>query len=766
MLRALIRKKLLEFRANKGPWAFALLLAFSLLPLVRLATDRPEATLLPLGLLSMVAWFMAPSAAAAAFRGDFTNQANRFLEYLPAKRSAIWLASYSSGLVLLCLAAITLFWLEVLLFPIGTETNAIHHSYYDPDFFFFGYLLHGRWGMAVFFGSALFLGFSVVTFSAAYLDRKDLPPTNNPATGGMFLWWMFMPVCVGATLGFLQVVPSGLALSPVLLTTGLLYSAGGYGLFALAPKHITPAGRAWLGTGLFLAISTAMVGQLYLYHLEWRVFDPSLPFEIERVYRPRPEDPNLLLADVRSYRSGNHCVSIRVADHTYHDLGRWLTFLEVPDDNGLLHFVNRRREFGRWKDFVRMAPDGTRRRSFAIPGVGRHGVGSYAGRDVQWLAGKGLLVYAAYEHREDSRLWLCAADSDGRLLKQFPVDSARFLATPTGKVLAIGPGAEPRDAMSNGPLAHEEKPYMLIDLESDSIRRFGLPGSPVRFARDLRRVLCSRFRIENGRRYQSGVLVELPSLAEELMIPEGDLEATELTSQVNLALEPAIPTDEDGPNQFLMVNDGFDKAAWVKRRVDGDYFRYSIALVDLDTGKREIAVPESATTPMPVVMTQGTAASPTNLLKFTPDQAGITYTIGPRVYLCDIDERQSILLADASIGWDSDAVDAVRLFRQPQDYSADLSPSGRRVLRLWNHWVKPTSGMVQRPQLEFAAIDVFEGGKPVRVYTSQRYIEGAQWLDDERIVFHEADAIYVLESTGGPPQQVFPYPARHDRLLR
>jgi hypothetical protein len=61
-----------------------------------------------------------------------------------------------------------------------------------------------------------------------------------------------------------------------------------------------------------------------------------------------------------------------------------------------------------------------------------------------------------------------------------------------------------------------------------------------------------------------------------------------------------------------------------------------------------------------------------------------------------------------------------------------------------------------KARLKFSAVEVFEDGKPVRLYTSQRRIRGALWLDNERIVFCEDEAIYLLGSSGGPPRQIFP----------
>jgi hypothetical protein len=302
---------------------------------------------------------------------------------------------------------------------------------------------------------------------------------------------------------------------------------------------------------------------------------------------------------------------------------------------------------------------------------------------------------------------------------------------------------------------------MIIDLESESVRRFGLPGPAECFAKDLRRVICSRIRIRDGRRYTSFVLIDLPTMFERSILSEDDLPAEEVTSQVDLAVNARISTDRmistaaDRQTRDLMVNDAFDTALWVKQRVDGDQFRYSIVLVDLNTGKRQEVVPESATVPMPVVMAKGTGGWPTALERFNADQTGFLYAIGPRTYFCEIRNRQSVLLADSSIHVDGDEEDTQRSPHGGSYYPTVCSPSGRRALRFANVYEKSRNDE-RRPRLRFAAIEVFQDAKPVRLYTGQRPITAAGWLDDERIVFQEKDTVYVLESAGGPPRQVFP----------
>ena len=268
-------------------------------------------------------------------------------------------------------------------------------------------------------------------------------------------------------------------------------------------------------------------------------------------------------------------------------------------------------------------------------------------------------------------------------------------------------------------------------------------------------MICSRTRIQKGRQYNSYVLVELPSLEERLILPEAEFPPQEITSPVHVSIQTSIVTDGEEPHPFLKVNEAFDRALWVKQRVEGDHFRYSIVLIDLDTADQTVVVPESATPNVPVVRTEGTAATPIMLHRFTADQAGFTYALGLQTYLCGIENRESILLADNRIGMDGAEEDSQMPDHRQPTPATDYAPSGRRILRCSSIWRSPL-GDPWKVRLKFSAVEVFEDGKPVRLYTSHRRIRGALWLDNERIVFYEDEAIYLLGSSGGPPRQIFP----------
>lgn len=759
MFQALIRKKVLEFRVKKEAIPLLFLLGVSLLQFVRLAFDTPEARFLPLVPVVFLAWAWGAISAATSFRGD-DSQAHRFLDYLPLRRSAIWLVNYSYGLLLLGLGAAVLLWSTVLVLPspidaVAPEYN-LSHGLLLP-----AYLVPDRCAMIVFCGSALFWLFSVVAFPAAFRDGPDTPASGAGWAVIAMLASMGAPVAVIAMLGWLRVVPSALALSPILLVSGALYSLGSFALSVWTPKHLSAGGRGIIAVALFLAISGALAGHLYAQHLAWRVFDPSLPMRIGPLRQPHRRNPDLLLADVYSYRSGSHYVAFHVADSTYHDLGRGLAHINDSENNsGLLYFgyAASGREFDSppscWEQFLCVRPDATRLESFKFPG------GRICSGNVRWLPDVRLVAYVD-RPEEDRRYYLCVIDTSGSLLRRFEIGDLRFLASSAGKAIAVAPPEDTGD-LRHAPL-REGAAYLLIDLEGGTVRPIRFPGTVECVAPDLRRVICSRTRIRDGRLYTSFVLVDLPNMAERVILSDADLPATVVTSQVDLSVNPGLPsglTIGNDRTPLLLMNHAFDTALWARRRVEGDQFRHSIILVDLGTGKRQLIVPESATLPVPVVMAQDDRGWPTTLETFTADQRGFLYTIGARLYHCDIASRQTVLMADDEIHLDTakgggqlepDGKSRYRVACSP----AIRSPSQKRALRYVNIWDRlPIDN--QKVRLDMAAIDVFRDGRPVRRYSGDRPIWQACWLDDERIVFQEDSTLLLLESDGGMPRQIFP----------
>jgi len=757
MFKALMQKKWREFQAKRVLWVLGLLLAASFLPLFRVWFDSMAATVFPAVLLALVASWMGLGCAAGSFQGDFANQVNLFLEYLPVRRSAVWFTNYLSGFVALCLAAVLLLWLELILFPHFLEMDLSRRGGVpdpDIDMSYLTYLCPNRLAAVIACGSYLFWTFSVTVFPTGYLGRKDAKTANPIGAFMMFAAVFGLPITVIVTLRILFILPSATALSPVLWTSGVLFSAGSYALFALTPKHLTRAKRDWLGLGLFLAISAALVGHLYTRYLTWRVLDPSLPVTIAKVYKPHLEGaPNLLLASLDSYRSGQHYVSLDLENAKYHDLGRGLSFLDVPmNRTGLLYFEYSTDPGGyRGSEYLRsMAPDATRMHSFRVPT--NEGYGCHIAR---CFPEKGQLVYRAYfqeRGEERARNYVCAANSNGELLKRFECDSSGpLIVNDAGQVLAMAPIADHGDATPRGPAANEPDRYMLIDLDGGDIRRFGLPGAVRCFSKDLRRVICQRTRIHNGRRFKSLVVVELPTMEERLVLPEDDLPAEEITAQVELGSTGHVGM-RGGETRGTedLVNDAFDAMLWIKHRVEGDSFRYAIVLVNLDTGKQQVVVPESAIPAIPVVVAEGSGGAPV-VKGFCADGTGFTYTIGARIYLCDLKGGQPTLLADNSVRVDNVKQDG-QTSSPIKSGTTAYSPSDRRVLRYMNDWQKQSDGVPK----ELAVLDVFQNGKPVRVFTGQRFITGAIWLDEERIVCWEDGTIYLVNADGGSPRQIFP----------
>lgn len=745
MLKALAKKKLREFLAGRAYVGLAVLFALSFLAVFARATTSPDIRGLLLMPFVLVGGLLGPTCAIAAFSGDFIKGAHRFLDFLPVTRSAIWLVSYLTGICSLAISAVLLFSVGVFVY----EASIPELAHFVP----------GRLELAVGGGAALFWMFSIAVFPAGSMETRQERATSANA-GWMVLAPIILPMGVCMFLGgVLSVLPSALKLTPVLLVSGLLYSAGSYVLFALVPRHSHAAMRAACGAGLFLVCTALLFGHLYLAHLAWREIDADEKLVIQRIHRLGLEGrPDLLLADVRSYRSLGHCVSIDAVRGTYHDLGRGLMFAGADHSgSGFLHFLDtdvgpRRVHY----TVVSMMPDGSRRECVSID-CGRR----YLGKDsFKWLQNPRRLLYPA-SSPDGQQGYLCVADSTGTLLKRYEVrrDNDRYILGLSNRILTLAPAKQSTDRLPGQEPVVEEEPYLMIDVDAGTEIRFGLPGAPVAFAKDLRRAICARQRIQDGRRYASYVLVELPSLDERGVLPEEEFPASEVTSQVEPTNKYAVIStiDDQAPTPFLRTNDAFDAAFWVKSRVEGDYLRYSIVWIDLDAGTRRVIVPEAETPKLPVVVTGVRAESPPVLLyRSTADGSGLLFGVGKQIRCYDFAKQKSALVADQSrlLDAEGEGLD-VR-------YQLAFSPSGKRVLR-YGAVYERSVGDGPAMKLKFAAIDVFRDGSPIRLFRGQAPIEGAWWLDEDRIVFHEEQGVYVLNARGGPARRIFPRASQAER---
>ena len=153
MLKALAKKKLREMLAGRAYVGLAFLFVLSFLPLFARAATHLDIRGLLLAPLAVFGGLLGPLCAIAAFSGDYSKGVNRFLEFLPITRSAIWLVGYLTGIGNLVLSA-------VLLFSIGVLV-------YQPGFPELEHYVPGRFELVVGGAAALFWMFSVCVFPAS-----------------------------------------------------------------------------------------------------------------------------------------------------------------------------------------------------------------------------------------------------------------------------------------------------------------------------------------------------------------------------------------------------------------------------------------------------------------------------------------------------------------------------------------------------------------------------------------------------------------------
>ena len=116
MFKALLDKKIRELSAGHAYVGFVVLFMLSFLIILAKLSWPSAISGLLLAPLVLIGVFLGFACAVVAFGGDYVKEAQRFLEYLPVRRSAIWLVGYLTGVCLLCLSALLLFGTGLLLY--------------------------------------------------------------------------------------------------------------------------------------------------------------------------------------------------------------------------------------------------------------------------------------------------------------------------------------------------------------------------------------------------------------------------------------------------------------------------------------------------------------------------------------------------------------------------------------------------------------------------------------------------------------------------
>jgi|GEM_PF-1562822 len=743
MLKALIKKNWAESRAKKMPHFILIVFVLSL---ADLSFGLPAVVWAIIGIFLII---MGPVNALGGFIGDVNKDYYKFLEYLPLRRSAIWFSNFLDGLMSLFLMILPLVWQRVVFYkPVDIEP--------------FVYCIPTRWAIFVGGLAGIFWMFSVAVFFSAYFDLRPLG-ASTAVIFPLVLLLLFM-TCLAKAL----ILPSATEIAPIFFLSGLFFSAGSFFLFAVVPKHMRRERQFCLiALPLFLLITALGTGHLYLNLRKWKELEP---WEKVRIFSVHPlkikGEPERLLLNIHSERSRDHFITLNVESGISHHLGRGLVRMgesALPWQNKRLYFQTSFDAQGLFQEIysalVSVKSDGSDlRRLFTAGDYRRSGEQESVSRSLYTIQVSGddsffVLSEYVYRKKDNSSITnLVVSDEYGRVMRKIEARNyADFYLSPTNNLLCLMPLKETRDKEK----VVDESPYRIIDLKTSATKRFDLPGSVIWFSPNLDRVACLETRIAQGRRYQSITLVSLPPLNRRIILSEQDMPVQEIQTQVREKITPeckVLKTDFTAEKSFsesvLYFNKAFDRAVWLKKRVDGDDFRFSLILINLDNGERKEIVGEADLPRQPLVTADSRTERPVVIHGFDSSGRGVIYNAQDKIFLVEAGMERPMLLADDSTRENPKTI----LEKTEVRYEIVFSPSRHRVMRYrtWSEYWGPLKGT----RSITSRLEVFEDGNPRTIYTSEGTIS-AFWLDEERIIVKEAYGLFLLNADGSGLRRIF-----------
>lgn len=731
MIRALLRRHGDFDRSD----IIALALLFGL-SVFDLFVGIPE-VFLSIGVIFL--FIIGPVGAVSIFGLDVHKDRFRFLEYLPIPRWQLCAANYIKALAGVVVVTVALFWHKVV--------------FREPDVF------PSRSEMVFGVGSILFALFSLAFFFCTYYEKRLILLLPIPFIG--------VPVVVSGIYFFGRtfLTPSPLEIAPICFVAGLLFSLAGFLLFVVPSEHM-PRWKhfLFLGSPAFGVICGIAVGHLYWSALRWKELQPGEDLAMFGVVPVTPEGgSNLLVAEVRSSRSGIHAVCIDVDGRSYRPLGRGLEWRPAAEPKGeaqTLSFLSSFSPNGLLLDaryFVTVRPDGSGLRRVLQADEPL----AYYRRRFRWSPSGESLVYVEHRYAEDSSgEYLVIADAAGKTRLEIPhiedshpAGRGPFLINERGFLVALLRTDVPEGEEQS---TAEEGPYVGVDLETLDTQRFDLPGSVLAFSRDLTRAACIRSQVAKGKRYESLVLVEIPSLVERVILSEDEMPAVELGQQVTEDVNRFVDFDrfrDSGGGGYwggFRFNESLDKAVWLKTRAEEDFLVLFLELIDLTSGESRVLRTPSEAGRVPLVRD---TAQDTRMGVFGLTKAGdaVIYQLGEAIFLHNFAEDEPRILANLARKDEAAVTAGFELSRSPR---TSFSPDRRHVLRQTEYSRYDDE---PRPTETASTVEIFdEKGVPKLVFATKEGTYHAFWIDNDRIVIFGGDEVLLATRAKTGLEHIFP----------
>jgi hypothetical protein len=671
--------------------------------------------------LLVVLFLSFVAAGGSEFTDDSSKEAERFLEYLPLKRSSIWLANYLEVFIALLLMVICAFWYQAISFE---------HSVVGSFGPFQG--ISNRWDLLIGGGALSFWVFSFHIFFKGYF-KNDL-----------LLGILIIPLLLivgelfNLFLAAVDISPTFLEAAPVFALSAFLFSLSSFLIYS----YILSSFARWkvfsfICAPVFLVLIFLFFVHLFICCESWKELEPGEKFSrlyVSRKILKKNGNTYFVVNPAISKRSGRRMIIIDA------DTGKIIQnlkgFLQTSSPEGKIlyrtsHFNNSLLS-GDWR-IVMMDPDGENRRtllqrpdiSFSI----KHIVSS----SFSWTGDGNFFVYIA-STRNRSNLVVVNL----KILKTIasvPI-SRSSLMNKNGMVLAQPP--IPASELVKYPeIQPLSRNYFLYNVNTGEKFSFTLPGSLLFFSPDFEKVICLKYaNSDKDNKTFSIVMHDVRSGNDQAIIPSSEL-ASKYTSQPLETMGSwrlRIPTKDisnyklDAAGKSIYLSPNFDKLLWVKKELNGQFCVFSLVLFDLKTMERTIiktdAIPRQA-----VANSNGHP-----VCGFTSDGRAVVCNDDNDIFLIDLSTGKKKIL--------SKNLGAVK--------EIFLSPGFDKVMTTKRDCTRDAGGK-WRTEVVF-----YENGKVIgRSFFSTSYLYSS-WFDNDYALVNFDDKIFKVKAKGGEIKQIFP----------
>jgi len=698
------------------------------------------------------------------FNSDYNKDNIQFLNYLPIKRSEIWLANFADGFISLFLVILALSWYRTMTY------TASAGNFYNRELLF---LFNNRWDLMVGGGAVCFWCFSLSMFFRIFIKSE------THSTVLVVLCLFIIVIAFIGALGFLNLTPSLVEFVPLFFLSGLLFTVSGFTVFAKTPSYLEPW-KQLLGFCLpgFFIIMTLFTTYFYFCCEKWQELIPGEKLFISGIDNKTVNKNNrqFLVTKLRSSRSGTHIVSIDLDNGQYYDIRRHRYYnynYDVLNCQNKLNFMTEfpfHSLFPGQNSYIQVDPDGqnykilfelhrdTSRKINAAESQYRISYSSFKwSKDEEYLVyGKRLQKPGANYFEADN--FLIISDSKGKILKEVSVqDMNSFQISDENRLLYIKKKEiDRKNQPQKKPSIFDAKSeYILQNVDSDDIINFSLPGPLITFSPDFTKAICLRLENKSNQLF-SVVLVEIPKGEERVLIPSSDLVSQVTANPIVKSAGkriftnvPVISSQGSCETQYpLCFNESFDKMVWTKKVLSGESYNNSLILIDLNTSKQQVLVDVDELATIPVTVSGG-YNYPIKIYGFVPSGDALVFRNNNTLY------SKNILNGDKTI------MAILPEVENSYKLKTYISPDGKKILTQFEARSKDK-------QVQYT-YKVYENGESRLIHSFSVYNKSAYpfLLNDDQLIVPQAYRILLINADGSEKKIISDfYPDCPERNLK